>query len=199
MNIRYLLIRHATCARMDDILFGRVVDSPLDVNGARQAAGLATRLALEADLCVDVSPRRRTLQTAHAIAAQARAEVRLAPDVDEIDFGHWSGTSFAQLANDAQWRRWNERRDVAVTPAGDSIANVQSRLASHLHRLQDTSAGRTVAIVTHAEVIRSALLWVLQLPATCYGKFEIAPASITSLCYRDGTYVVQAVNERVAA
>lgn len=183
---------------MDDVLFGRAVDSPLDVNGERQAAAMGARLSHEADLLVDASPRRRTLQTARAIAAQAEAEVRLAPEVDEIDFGHWSGESFAQLASDPHWRRWNEHRDGAVTPAGDSIAGVQSRLARHLRQLRDTSPGRTVAIVTHAEVIRSALLWVLQLPATCYGKFEIAPASITALCHRDGEYVVQAVNERVA-
>jgi broad specificity phosphatase PhoE len=55
---------------------------------------------------------------------------------------------------------------------------------------------RTIAIVTHAEVIRSTLLWILQMPVNAYQKLEISPSSITTLCFRNGDYTVQSVNER---
>lgn len=181
---------------MDDVLFGRIVDAPLDEHGERQAAAVAARLAREGEMLIEASPRLRTQQTAHAIANSTHAEVRTALDLDEIDFGRWSGQRFVSLTEDPQWRKWNERRDVACTPAGDSIANVQSRVARHLHRMHAAFPSGTIAIVTHAEVIRSALLWILQMPVTAYQKLEISPSSITIVCFRNGDFTVQSVNER---
>jgi len=193
---RFLLVRHATCARMDDVLFGRSIDAPLDEHGERQACAVAARLASEADLVIESSPRRRTQQTAHAIAAEARAQLVTASDLDELDYGDWSGQRFAALEEDWRWRTWNERRDCARTPAGDSIAQVQARIARHLHRLQAALPGRTIALVTHAEVIRSTLLWVLGMPANAYERLEISPASMSTLLWRNGGFTVYSVNER---
>jgi broad specificity phosphatase PhoE len=181
---------------MDELLFGRTIDVPLDANGERQAQMLAARLARETDLLIEASPRARTQQTARAIAATTRAELLTSIDIDELDFGRWSGQCFVSLAEDPQWQKWNERRDIAHTPSGESIGRVQSRIARHLHRLQAAFPNRTIALVTHAEVIRSALLWVLQMPANAYNRLEISPASITSLLWRDGEFKVHSVNER---
>lgn len=181
---------------MDDVLFGRIIDAPLDDFGEQQACAVAARLARETDLLIEASPRRRTQQTARTIAASTRAELLTAPDLDEIDFGHWSGQRFAALADDPNWRHWNERREHAITPAGDSITRVQSRIARHLHRLQAAYPGRTIALVTHAEVIRSTLLWILDMPANAYSRLEISPSSISTLLWRDGGFTVFGVNER---
>lgn len=181
---------------MDDVLFGRVVDAPLDDHGERQAAVVAARLAGESSLLIEASPRRRTQQTARAIADSARATLLTAPDLDEIDFGRWSGQRFSTLADDPKWRDWNEKRDDACTPAGDSITRVQARVARHLHRLQAAYPSRTIALVTHAEVIRSTLLWILDMPASSYDRFEISPSSISTLLWRDGSFTVHSVNER---
>jgi broad specificity phosphatase PhoE len=181
---------------MDELLFGRTIDVPLDANGERQAQMLAARLARETDLLIEASPRARTQQTAKTIAATTRAELLTSIDIDEIDFGSWSGRCFVALAEDPQWRKWNERRDIAHTPGGESISRVQSRIARHLHRLQAAFPNRTIAIVTHAEIIRSALLWVLQMPASAYDRLEISPASITALMWRNGGFKVLSVNER---
>jgi broad specificity phosphatase PhoE len=181
---------------MDDLLFGRTLDVPLDANGEQQARMLAARLGRETDLLIEASPRTRTQQTAKAIAATTHAELLTSVDIDELDFGRWSGQRFLSLAEDPQWRKWNERRDIAHTPSGDSIGRVQSRIARHLHRLQAAFPNRTIAVVTHAEVIRSALLWILQMPANAYNRLEISPASITALTWRDGEFQVRCVNER---
>lgn len=181
---------------MDDVLFGRIVDAPLDEPGERQAAALAARLARESNLLLEASPRHRTQQTARAIASSTHAELSTAPDLDELDFGRWSGQRFAALAQDSAWCTWNERRDIATTPAGDSIARVQARLARHLHRLLAAVPGHTIALVTHGEVIRSTLLWILDLPATAYGRLQISPSSISTLAWRDGEFTIQAINER---
>lgn len=181
---------------MDELLFGRSIDPPLDDNGERQARATAERLARESDPLIEASPRQRTQQTARAIAAVTHAEVVTANDLDEVDFGRWGGQPFFALAHDPRWHEWNVHRESATTPAGDSIARVQTRVARHLHRLLAAFPSRTIVLVTHAEIIRSTLLWVLQLPASAYERIEISPSSISTLLWRNGSFTVSGINER---
>lgn len=44
MTNEFLLVRHATCERMDEMLLGRTVDAPLDARGMQQAAAMARAL-----------------------------------------------------------------------------------------------------------------------------------------------------------
>jgi broad specificity phosphatase PhoE len=192
---RFILVRHATCARMDSVLFGRAVDSPLDPHGELQARELADRFAGCADLLVEASPRRRTQQTAAAIAAVTGCEVRTAAALDEVDFGRWAGASFATLAQDPDWRRWNEQRSRACTPSGDSMAAVQVRAIGHLRRLHEEHPGRTIAAVTHAEVLRAALMYCLDAPLDDYMRYAIDPASCTTISMSNGDIVVHGINE----
>ena len=176
-----VLVRHARCPKMDTVLLGRSVDPPLDYQGEGQARVVARRLMVFPNLVIETSPRRRARHTAGIIAASRDMPVRVVPQLDEIDFGSWSGQSFEALAADPHWRRWNRYRAVARTPAGESIADVQERALSHFRRLLQTFDDEVIAIVTHAEVIRSIILLALQAPIEDYHRFEIGPASLTRL------------------
>lgn len=182
---------------MDSVLFGRVVDAPLDSHGAAQCRTLATRMAGVRDLVIQTSPRRRTRQTAEAIAAQADCDVVMRRELDEIDFGDWGGQSFQALASDERWRAWNEHRGSAATPAGETIAHVQRRIAQHMEALHRTSSDRSVALVTHAEVIRSIIMHYLYMPSDAYYRLQIDAASISTVRLDDRGATVVAVNERV--
>jgi len=170
---------------MGRVLLGRGVDSPLDERGEGQARVVAKRLLAFPDLVVESSPRRRARHTAGIIAAQSDTVVRIAPQMDEVDFGSWSGQSFEALASDPLWQRWNKYRGVARTPAGDSIRDVQARALAHFRKLEHTVGDKTIAIVTHAEVIRAVVLLALQAPIDDYHRFEIGPASLTRLTVED--------------
>ena len=170
---------------MGRVLLGRSVDCPLDERGEGQARVVAKRLLAFPDLVVESSPRRRARHTAGIIAAQSNTVVRIVPQMDEVDFGSWSGQSFEALASDPQWQRWNKYRSVSRTPTGDCVRDVQARALAHFRKLQHTSSDRTIAIVTHAEVIRSVVLWALQAPIDDYHRFEIGPASLTRLTFED--------------
>jgi broad specificity phosphatase PhoE len=170
---------------MGRVLLGRSVDCPLDERGEGQARVVAKRLLAFPDLVVESSPRRRARHTAGIIAAQSNTVVRVAPEMDEVDFGSWSGQSFEVLASDPQWQRWNKYRGVSRTPAGECIRDVQTRALAHFRKLEHTLGDRTIAIVTHAEVIRSVVLLALQAPIDEYRRFEIGPASLTWLTVVD--------------
>jgi broad specificity phosphatase PhoE len=196
MTNEFILVRHATCEHMDDTLLGRTVDSPLDSRGMREAEAMARSFDPQDELLIVASPRRRAQQTAAAIAARTSAEIVTSYDVDELDFGHWSGRTFLQLADDPSWRRWNEHRGLASTPSGESIANVQARVLRHLHSLQDAFPGRPIVIVTHAEVIRSVILHWLEAPIDGYGRLVISPASLTRVSVGDWGVRIDGINQR---
>jgi broad specificity phosphatase PhoE len=199
MTMDIILVRHATCARMDDVLLGRTVDPPLDQRGEGQAGGLARRLQALPKFMLESSPRRRARHTAGIIAAPRDLPVWIVPQMDEVDFGCWSGRSFAALSADTHWRRWNRYRGVSLTPAGDSIRDVQERAQAHFHHLETHYNEECVVIVTHAEVIRSLVLLATGAPADDYMNIEIAPASMTMLSVRGDTLQLAKVNEQVAA
>lgn len=195
-----MLVRHATCARMDEVLLGHTVDVPLDERGEAQARGLARRLQSLPPFLLESSPRRRARHTAGIIATPRDQPVHIVPQMDELNFGSWSGRSFETLAADPHWRRWNRYRAVSLTPAGDCIRDVQERALTHIQRLEahckDTS---TVVIVTHAEVIRSLVLLATGASVDEYPRVEIAPASMTLFSVNGAALQLASVNEQVAA
>ena len=184
---------------MDKVLLGRAVDGPLDERGEGQARVIAKRRQAVPDLVVESSPRRRARHTAGIIAAQRDTTVRIAPEMDDVDYGSWAGRTFEALAADPQWCRWNKYRAVSRTPAGDSIRDVQERALAHFRKLEQTFEDGTIAIVTHAEVIRSVVLLALGAPIGDYARFEIAPASLTTLSVTGAQLRLDSINERAAA
>jgi broad specificity phosphatase PhoE len=194
---------------MDSVLFGRVIDAPLDEPGARRAQLLAQRLAPGLGRpIIEASPRVRTQQTAAAIAAQVNSaqlnsaqgdcEVCTREELDEIDFGSWSARTFRDLDSDPAWRRWNTDRENAATPAGETIAGVQRRVMDRLQALAREHSSRTIVVVTHSEIIRSLVLFVLGASPNRYDRLTIDPASITRLSLGGDTLRVDSLNEHLA-
>src|SRR5688572_7059938 len=181
---------------MVEVLLGHTVDSPLDARGMQQAAAMARSLSSNRELVIVASPRRRSQQTAAAIAATTDAEIVTSHDIDEVDFGEWSGRTFMQLADDPDWRRWNEQRSSARTPAGESIADIQARVLRHLRQLRDDHPGRLIAIVTHAEVIRSVVLHWLEASIDGYYRLVISPASWTRVSIGDWGVRIESINQQ---
>lgn len=196
MTNELVLVRHATCEHMDEMLLGRTIDAPLADLGLREAEAMARVLAPCRETLIVCSPRRRAQQTAAAIAARCQAGLMISFAIDELDFGHWSGRTFGELDRDPAWHRWNEQRDTAATPAGERIHDVQARVMSDLQRLRQAFPGRPMVLVTHAEVIRAALLHWLQAPIAAYRRLAISPASISRVSLGDWGPRIEGINQR---
>lgn len=198
MTNEFLLVRHATCERMDEMLLGRTVDAPLDARGMQQAAAMARALSSDRELLIVASPRRRAQQTAAAVAAITDAEIVTSHDIDEVDFGEWSGRTFVQLADDPSWRKWNEKRSSARTPAGESIADIQTRALRQLRQLQTQYPGRLIIVVTHAEVIRAVVLHWLEASVDGYYRLTVSPASWTRVSIGDWGVRIDGINQQAS-
>lgn len=181
MTATILLIRHAAHSHLGNVLSGRAGDVPLSHEGRDQARCLAGRL-VDGNLHeIHSSPVRRARETAREISDAVDIPVTTADALDEIDFGSWSGKRFAELEGDPLWREWNERRDTAATPAGETMQAVQERATRHLRDTALAAPGRNLAMVTHCDVIRAVVAGIVGLPLRNILSFEVGPASISRI------------------
>lgn len=198
MTTTFFLVRHAAHDNVGGFLAGRLPGVTLGDAGLAQAARLGERMRRERFAAIYASPRERTQQTAAAIASLGAAgPVETAAELDEIDFGEWSGKTFEVLNTDPLWRQWNTVRSLVRTPGGETVLDVQRRALSLMERLAGTLAEGAAVLVTHADVIKSALSYHLGLPVDSWARFEIAPASISTLVVGDWGAKVLGINEVV--
>lgn len=170
---------------------------PLSEAGELQARRVGERLARESLAAVYSSPRERAQRTAEAVARAAGLDVRIAAGLDEVDFGDWTGCSFAELAGDPGWDDWNARRGGACPPAGETMAAAAQRIVDEIERVAAAQAGGAVALVSHCDMIRAAVAHYLGLPLDHLLRFDIDPASITRLLVGSWGARVAALNETV--
>lgn len=153
----------------------------LNPTGAAEAAALGRRLAGQRLDLLQSSPQPRAHETAQAIGVPCGLAAELVAAVDEIDLGEWTGQTFAALAGSPAWRRWNEHRAEARPPGGESMREAQARTVDHLETTARRKPGARVAVVSHADVIKAALLHYLGTSLDHHDRIEIAPASISTL------------------
>jgi probable phosphoglycerate mutase len=189
------LVRHGTHDLVAQTLCGRREGVSLGEAGRKEARAVGERLAKASLAAVYSSPLERTRETAAIIGEACGLPAVVDDALIEIDFGAWSGRTFAELDEDASWGRWNRDRGRTVTPAGDSMAQAQLRLASWLRTIGERHPSGSVAAVSHSDVIKSAAAHVLGLPLHFYDRFDINPGSITTIQIDDWGMKIAALNE----
>lgn len=197
MAVNILLLRHASHAELGVTLSGRTAGLALSPEGIAQAIELGLRLVSEAIDRIQASPLARTMETARAVAAVCGAAVEPVEALNEIDFGAWMGRNLADLAGDPQWDTWNCSRSSAAPPAGESMAVAQARIVKHLQATARDHDGETVAMVTHCDMIRGAVAWVLGLTLDHLLRFDIDPGSVTRIVLGDWGGRILSLNEGV--
>ncbi len=186
MTTTFFLLRHAAHDDVGSYLAGRSPNVFLGVHGRAQALRLGERMRDETFATIYSSPRERTQETAQAVSLACEVgPVETRDELDEIDFGPWSGKTFIELNRDPAWRRWNSQRSVAITPSGESMEHVRARVCACMRELCTTHPGQGVVLVSHADVIKSAVCHVLGLPVDGGFRFDVEPASISVVAMGD--------------
>jgi len=175
----FLLIRHAEAESTNHTLNGRMPGVHLTETGQMQAVRLAERIRTMLVTAVYSSPLERARDTAAAISKELRLPVALRDGLAEVDCGDWSGQSFAELSDIPAWRWFNTFRSGTQIPGGEHILKVQCRVIEELNRIRHDHPEQTVAVVSHADVLRPALGYYLGIPLDLLLRIEIAPASLS--------------------
>jgi alpha-ribazole phosphatase len=143
--MRIVLVRHPTPAIAAGLCYGRL-DVPIAPEAAPEVETIAGRAELAGARHVWTSPARRCFVLAEAVAR--RLAVPLTPDrrLLELDFGHWEGRNWDDLARESL-DRWAASPLSFAPPGGESGADLIGRVRLfHDERRHD---GRDCAVVSH--------------------------------------------------
>ncbi|MFM0730020.1 histidine phosphatase family protein [Paraburkholderia sediminicola] len=209
MDTRLLLISHASTAAMRAGCFP--ADDPLDARGLAEAGAAHARLSIPDDAAVFVSPAVCARDTASALGKGASVDEgladmdyglwhgrRLADLAVEApqDLAAWThdpdaaahgGESFSQLVKRVgQWLdALNDALSEGVIRATDSASNDGTNEAKNRKLSEKTSVipsnTQNVVAVTHASVIRAAIVHALGASPAVFPRIEIAPLSMVEL------------------
>lgn len=149
-------------------------DEPLEARSIEQARRLAGHFG-PVDR-VWTSPALRARETAAALGLQAAVE----PALRECGYGRWQGREIAALHAEApealgQWMT----DDNAAPHGGEALSAVLARVGGWMAgRAGD--GGHTV-VVTHATVIRAAIVNVLRAPFPAFWAVDIEPLGMVEM------------------
>jgi broad specificity phosphatase PhoE len=175
-----LLIRHGHVDAIGRRLVGQLPGVNLSTSGLSEVERLRRNLALPLD-AVYSSPLERARQTAAPLAADRNLEPMPLDGLTEVDFGDWTGLTFDELDRLPAWHLFNARRSIAPVPNGEPAAQVQTRILGVLDQLATRHAGETFAVVSHADVIRAAVLHYAAIPLDDFQRIQIDTASVTAV------------------
>jgi len=184
MDTRLLLVSHASTAAQRAGRFP--ADDPLDARGLAEAEAHAARLrlAIADNAPAFVSPAACARETAAALGLAASVEAGLA----DLNYGKWQGRRLADLAAEAPQDIAAWTRDPDAAPhGGESFSQLVKRVGEWLEASSDGATDRAstrlrdVIAVTHAPVLRAAIVFALGASPDIFPRIEIAPLSMIEL------------------
>jgi broad specificity phosphatase PhoE len=194
-----LLIRHGQCDAVGKWLAGRQGGLPLNADGRREANELIDALRWVPLTAVYSSPLERAVETAQPLASDHGLAPETREALTDIDFGDWTGKSLEELSALPEWQAFNRDRRRACPPGGEALIEVQRRMVEELMNLSRLHAGETVAIVTHAELIRCAIAAFDCRSLDEVVAIEISPAHVSTIGIGPQVRRVLSINMRPEA
>ena len=189
-------LRHGEHGLLGRVLAGRMPGVGMTERGRAEIASQAERLAAEKIAAIYASPLQRTRETAEIVAARLGLPIEFRDDLIELDFGEWTGATFDSIRADPRWQAWSTQRSLATIPGGESMRAVQQRVVAAVIELNERHLHETVVLVSHGDVIRSALVYALGMPLDFYNRIEIAQGSISTIRLDASGIRILALNDR---
>jgi broad specificity phosphatase PhoE len=189
-----LLIRHGMTDAVGQRIAGWTPGVLLNEQGRGQVDLLSQELSTVRFDAIVSSPLERALATAMTIASPHGIEVTQREGLGEVRFGDWTGKTLKELDEDERWRRWNAIRSCGRAPGGESMLDVQQRMFNELTLARAAWPDGTVALVGHADAIRSLLVYLLGMSMDVFPRLRIDPASVSIVRMSDWSLEVAGIN-----
>jgi probable phosphoglycerate mutase len=136
----------------------------------------------------------RARETAAPIARALGLRVRTARDLNECDFGRWTGRRLRDLAKLKSWRTVQRQPSQFRFPDGESFAEMQARMVGQVADLVAAHPGSTIVCVSHADTIKAALASALGTPLDLFQRLTVGTCSVSAVLHTDDHPVVLSVN-----
>lgn len=190
------LLRHGEHGLLGKVLAGRMPGVGMTEKGRAEIAAAAERLAKEKVAAIYASPLQRTRETAEIVAKRLGLPIDFRDDLLEVDFGEWTGATFASIRAHPKWHAWNTQRSLAQIPGGETMRAVQHRAVDAMVELNERHLGETLVLVSHGDVIRAMLIFALGMPLDFYNRIEVVQGSLSTIQIEAERIRVIRVSER---
>jgi broad specificity phosphatase PhoE len=131
---------------------------------------------------------QRAVETAKTIAKyHDNLEVRIEPELRELEVGELEGVPIADLGADFSHFlvQWHDGEGKEKLPGGESLADLQSRVWATAQRIVAEHQGNVV-LVSHYFVILTIISAALGLPPSGIRRFRVSVGSISVLDFKNG-------------
>ena len=189
-----ILVRHG---QTDENISGRISGqgpAPLNTRGQEQARLAAEILAPLGITHIFSSPLVRARQTAEFLAARLQKPIEEIPDLREVGYGDWEGKTFGEMRNHPMAHQVFNDPIKVIFPNGESLLEVQQRGIRVIEWVRDQHPQGIVTLVSHGDVIRTALAHYLGMPFNEYRRIDLDNGAISVLELFDAWIRVKALN-----
>lgn len=191
----YLLFRHGNNDAVGKWFAGRSPGVHLNDEGRLQAESIAHRFASAPIRAIYSSPLERAMETAAPLAARINIPVETDERLIEAGVGDWTRRSFAELNDDANWVRFNKFRSSSAAPNGELAIDMQARMVRFLEDCRLRHPGETIALFSHADVIKAALLLYCGIPIDFTNRLQVYPGSVSVITIDEESAQVLRIND----
>ena len=161
-------------------------DIGLNEQGKVQARGAAEALARVPIAEVLSSPLVRAVQTAEIIAEKFKVPLARDPRLADFRVGRWEGMGYDEVAALAEYQQFLADPMSHRIPGGEDLAQIRDRAVGAVDQtLRDHPAGESMAIISHAGIIKVLLAHYLGMNLADYHRLRVAPGSISVLSFVD--------------
>lgn len=154
--ITITLLRHGVTKANQEKRYLGWTDLPL-IPEEMERLKAAQSFGEQFDLCI-TSDLLRTRQTVDMLCpALERIELK---NFREMNFGAWEMKTYEDLKTNLYYRRWIDKPENTVPPAGESFQEMKQRIDTGFQQLRDEvdkSQSKNILLVVHGGVIRYLL------------------------------------------
>jgi broad specificity phosphatase PhoE len=159
---------------------------PLSAEGVAQAKACAAALGHIPVGEIISSPALRAVQTAEIIAAQFSADITRDPRLSDLRYGKWEGMSYAEVEKTPEYQGILANLLTQKLPGGEDLTQARDRSIRAIEQaLRDAPAGESLAVVSHASVLRLILSRYLGTNVVDFHRIRLSPCSVSVLQFRD--------------
>lgn len=194
--MKLILVRHGETEENRLRQYIGRTDVPLNERGREQALAVAQRMENMLIHQVVHSPYRRTLETAKLILQSQEAWRSVAWRVDhrleELHFGEWEGLTYQQVEQLHPERLWAWYDDPwkFPPPQGESLADLEQRVAEWVEELVDDRQEETWLVVSHGGPLRWFLAEHVLRDRSRFHALKWATGQMVVCTYKSGTWSV---------
>lgn len=171
----------------------------LTARGKEQAQKAANWIPCEKPEVLLASAASRVRATAEIIAESLKLDIKIVPNLNEQQSGSWEGKSYLEIkkAEPELYHQWCQDPIRNAAPGGESIARLYERVVVDLEKVIAEHTGKRLVIVTHAGVIKSAIIHALGMPIDNFWRLSIPTGSASKIDYSTGFATMQYASLRL--